>query len=618
MLITYCNSFVNWAQVRARLLLLLVVLLGGVACRGEQTETVVVTRIVVENGEQVVVTRLVQETITVPVTQTPEPGDPEPVVLDVAFSGVPVEVDPLTVVDDADITLVENLFVGLTRYNHATDTVDPQLATSWEISRDGRTWTFQLRDDIYWIRSSLQQQGLGEAEPEIIRPVVAGDVVTAAHRLCTENRSADVYIFFIIEGCERVHGQAEPTEADLNSIGVKALNDTTLEFSLTKPAGYFLTMTTMWLLRPVPGEIIAEFEEEFDTWSSIENVVTSGPFVPGAGTAGDVRTVLERNPFWPLPFEGNVDVVNVWWMEPDSAYEMWLAKDTDLSPLPADKREEIEADRNLQNRLQLITKQRVFYLSYNFDSPVFSDETVRRAFAAAIDREALIEEVYGGQGEPARHFSPPGVIGAPPADIVGTGFNPDLARIEMANSSFRDCRFIPEVRYLVGTSDLDLFQAETIRSMWAQILNCQEEQIVIDQVQFGALLADTRPDAGERRPDIWNLGWATYYPDAQNWLTDVLHCSDSENRQNRPCAGVDDVLRQAAVATDQETRWDLYRQAERIFFGDGGVEPITPLLVQGDFLLAHPWVTFPPAHFGGEQFDTYQLAADVKELEREQ
>jgi ABC-type oligopeptide transport system substrate-binding subunit len=614
------KRFVNWGKVRNRLWLLLAVMLVGVACRGEQQRTIVVTRIVTENGEPVIVTRLVQETITVPVTQTPAPGDPEPVVLDVALSGFPAELDPLSVVDDTDITLVENLFVGLTRYNHATDSVDPQLAISWEVSGGGRTWTFQLRDDVYWLRTGLQQEGqiLGETGPEIIRPVVAGDVVTAVHRLCAENRSADVFIFFIIAGCERVHGQAEPTEADLNAIGVKALNDTTLEFSLTKPAGYFLTMTTMWLLRPVPGDIIAEFEEEFATWSTIENVVTSGPFIPGLGTAGEVRTVLNRNPFWPMPFDGNVDIVNIWWMETDSAYEMWLAKNTDISPLPADKREEIETDRSRQNRLQLISKQRVFYLSFNFDSPVFSDETVRRAFGAAIDRELLIEDVFGGRGEPARHFSPPGTIGAPPADIVGTGFNPDLARIEMANSSFRDCRFIPEIRYLVGTSDLDLFQAETIRSSWTQILDCQEEQIVIDQVQFGTLLADTRQDAGNRRPDIWNLGWASYYPDAHNWLSDVLHCSDSENRQNRSCSGVDDVLRQAAIATDQDTRWDLYRQAERLFFGEGGIEPITPLLVQADFLLVHPWVIFTPAHFGGEQFDTYQVMADEKELERGQ
>jgi oligopeptide transport system substrate-binding protein len=328
--------------------------------------------------------------------------------------------------------------------------------------------------------------------------------------------------------------------------------------------------------------------------------------------------VLKRNPLWPIPFTGNVDQVNIWWLPEDEANELWLEKSLDITSVSAEMREGIESSAVLRNRLRLITNQRSFYLAFNFDSPVLSEESVRRAFSAAIDREALIEEVFAGLGQGQRHFSPPGVVGGPPADIVGMGYNPDLARIEMANTSYRDCRFMPEVRYLVGTNDLDLFLAETIRDMWVRELNCQEEQIIIEQVQFGTLLANTRSDAGEVRPDLWNLGWSSFYPDAHNWLFDVLHCRGGENRPDRPCSEVDDVLSRASYSQDISERWELYRNAENLFFGEGGIAPIAPLLVLGEEFLVQTWVNFAPAQFGGEQYDTYQVAAEEKELERQQ
>ena len=159
-----------------------------------------------------------------------------------------------------------------------------------------------------------------------------------------------------------------------------------------------------------------------------------------------------------------------------------------------------------------------------------------------------------------------------------------------------------------------MLQAELIREMWARELNCQEEQIEFEQVQFGTLLANTRADAGIARPDMWELGWASYYPDANNWFADLLHCSESENRQNRPCTAVDDQIRSAGVTIDQDERARLYREIENELFGAEGLMPIIPLYVRGEYLLVQNWLTFTPAYFGGEQFDTYVIDGITKSL----
>ncbi len=606
----------------ARLLPLAALFLLLLGCTQSERQDTVVRQVVMVQGEEVEVTRVVRRVLQVPVTVTPAAPQEEQAILDLAMSGSPSFLDPQRASSSSELNLVENLFVGLTRFNHASDSVEPELATEWEVSEDGLTWTFHLREDIFWVRSGLQETTSllrGDTDPEPYRPVVADDVVYAIERACDQRtQTPDVLVLFIIEGCEEVHSIIEPTEEDLASIGARAIDDETLEITLTRPASYLSTIASLWLMRPVPREVVSIFPPGDSSWAEPARVLASGRFILHPDTVQDTRTVLMRNPYWPDPFRGTVERVNIFWLNTEAAYEMWQAKEIDISPLPSNRRDEIMNNPRMSPRLHLISNQAVFYVAFNLDSGVFSDPLVRRAFAAAIDREVLIEEVYGGRGVPMRHFSPPGVVGAPPVGEVGIGFSPDWAVQTMIESHLRDCSFLPPIRYLVSSTDLALHHAETLRTMWSRTLGCPEDNIEIDQVQFGTLLANTRVDAGVARPDIWDLGWASYFPDAHNWLGDVLHCSESENRQNRPCSEVDTIIQRAATTDSLEERHALYREAETLLFGENGIYPVIPLFTQAQYRLIHPWLTFHPANYGGEQYDTYNLDAVTKRLERQQ
>jgi oligopeptide transport system substrate-binding protein len=585
-----------------------------VACQVKVDEPEVATRVIMQAGEEMVVTRAIRETLQVavsPVIEAPE----NPVELDISVVEAYESLDPQMTVEDNSIQIMENIFAGLTRHNLETDTIEPELATSWEISDDGLTWTFELRDDVFWIKPDERDTGFfGEESTGFrpLRPVTASDVVYGIQRACDPRvQTPNVFIMFIIEGCEKLYTLDEISEEDLENFGAQAIDDQTLEIKLSEPASHFLSMTSMWLLKPVPADLIQEMEED---WHQSENIWTSGPFAFGSSTSAGTRTVLQRNPYWPIEFKGNVDRVNILHMDDMEAYPLWEERNLDMIPMPTEEKETILNRHEL--KADLVSRQEVFYLAYNFQSPAFSVPEVRQAFGWAIDRERLINEVHGDQALPMRHLAPPGVIGAPPIDEVGTGYSPDRARLAMDNTVFGDCRLMPTIIYQVSSSDLALQQAELLREMWVEELGCNEEQIIIEQVQFGELLANTRPDAGENRPDLWDLGWVSYYPDQNNWLGDVLHCTDSENRQNRPCHQIDDLIREADDNIPVDKRWSLYRDIEREFFGENAIEPITPLFVRADYWLSHGWVTYTPAHFGGEQFDTYFVDAEVKMLER--
>lgn len=591
------------------------------ACQDSQeVPPIVVTEVFNIAGEELVVTRILEPTPTPTVIPTPASEGSSPVVLDISFvrESIP-NIDPQATNDPDGIDLIENLFVGLTRYNHATNQVDPALAREWEVSGNGRIWTFHLRDDIFWVQPSEQTVD-GFVISEGVRPVVASDMVFAIQRACArETDTPDAFVLFLIDGCEQVHQQANATPADLENIGVQALNDTTLQIRLNRPAAHFLTITSLWFMRPLPRELfeVEEGEEAVDTddWQTAVQegapLLTSGPFMP----LNPNFTTLQRNTLWPIPFQGNTQIVKINYVNTDDiALGLWEAKSLDV--IDATNADLTNAPNATLEQIQVVNQQTLLYLNFNFQSGVFREPTVRRAFSAAIDREALVEEVYGGDVVAMRHLIPPGVFGALPVDQVGLGYSPDLARIQMAASGFGSCRLMPDIRFMVSSSDLSLLQAELIIQMWVEELGCSENQFQIEQVQFGTLLANTRADAGAERPDVWELAWASYYPDAHNWMGDLIHCQGSENREGRPCSEVDALIQQAATTVDAAEREKIYRQIENMLFGDEGIFPLVPLYVRGELILVQNWLTFPPARFGGEQYDSYEIIVDRKELER--
>lgn len=606
-------------------LILLSVLLFLTACQPTEPEMVVVTEVVHLGDEQIVITRLVELQPTPTPTIPPPVSEPEPVSLDIAYEDALPDLDPQHITGKASLDLAESLFAGLTNFNHETQQVEPELAASWRISGDGRIWTFTLRDDIFWekpLDAGAESEQTGD--PQLVRPVDAHDVVYSFQRACSnENAVPDAFLLFIIEGCESLYMLIDPSESDVNQLAVSAIDDQTVQVTLIEPASDFLTLTSLPQFRPVPRELVEEYGDEWQDaageisngWQTPENILVNGPFLPSISSFTDSELVLYRNNSWPRPANGNVDRINIQFqLDEMDMYEAWQDRRLDLSQLPTAEREAfLEAS---PDKARLITNQTVFYIGFNFDSPVFQEVEIRRAFSAAVDRSRLIDSMLDGRALGLRHFTPPGVFGAPPANEVGAGYSPDFALQQMDQSSIRNCKLLPPVTMLVSSADLSLLQAELIRDMWISDLECDEQLIQVEQVEFGSLLANTSPAAPGARPDMWELAWPAYYPDAHNFLSDLLHCNDGENRQNRECAEADRLMRQARVATDPQERVDLYRLVEKDFFAEDGSFPLIPLYVRGDFVLVQSWLEFPAALSGGEQFDTYQVDQELKRLER--
>jgi oligopeptide transport system substrate-binding protein len=527
--------------------------------------------------------------------------------------------DPALAEDAVTIVYVENLFVQLVNVDLETTEIVPEVATSWENSEDGLTWTFHLRNDIPWVKYDGAGNVVQEADEEGHgRYVTAFDFEYAIKRACDPNLGS-YYSGVIapqIVGCAEVFGSedAENIPAELfDAIGVHAVDAETLEINLAFPASFFLSMAPMWTLSATPQWAI---EEHGGEWVEAANIVTAGRYVLESWEHGVSRSAL-RNPLMPADMagSGNIDRVEVS-VVPDvnTQYALWLNNEIENTAIPS---EELDAhlaefgDETIQ-----VADLAVFYISFRMTKPPFDDVHVRRAFSAAYDRETYINEVRQGQGLVMTHFAPPGIFGAPPIDEIGIGYDPDFARAEMEAAGYPNCEGFPQVTLLGYSGAATLAWIEFAQANWLEVLGCDPSLIQVEQQEFAALLETTdasTPD--EEAPHMWTLGWGPDYGDENNWVGDVLHC-EQLTRSKRECNEIDDLIVEAREESDPDRRIELYAQIEEMFFGPEGEVPFFPIFVRIAYQGNHSWYDYTPALFGGDQWYNYNIDADAQAAAR--
>jgi oligopeptide transport system substrate-binding protein len=560
-----------------------------------------------------------------PPTEEPDMGPPtepqmamvadDPVTLDgYDTSDIPT-LDPQLGEDVTSINFIENLFVQLVNVDLETTDLVPEAATSWEVSDDGLTYTFHLRNDIPWVKYNADtHEVVQEADGDgLARYVTAFDFEYGIKRSCDPNLGS-YYSGVIapqIAGCSEVLGYEDveniPQEM-VDAIGVEAVDAETLVINLAFPASFFMNLTSMWTMTATPQWAI---EEHGDQWIEAGNIVTSGRFVLESWEHGVSRSAL-RNPLMPadLAGSGNVERISTN-VVPDTntGYALWLNNEVESSGIPS---EELEAHlAEFGDETVQVADLAVFYIAFRLTKAPFDDVHVRRAFSAAFDRDTYINEVRQGQGLAMTHFAPPGIFGAPPIDEIGIGYDPDFARAEMEAAGYPGCEGFPTVTLLGYSGASTLAWIEFAQAGWSEVLGCDPSLIQVEQQSFADLLATTQLDDAEA-PNMWTLGWGPDYGDENNWVGDVLHC-DLTTRMRRTCNESDDLIVEAREESDPAKRIALYAQIEENFFGPEGEIPMFPIFVRIAFVARHTgWYSHTDALFGGQQWYNDTIDNDAK------
>ncbi|MCE7947734.1 MAG: peptide ABC transporter substrate-binding protein [Chloroflexi bacterium CFX4] len=536
---------------------------------------------------------------------------PEPITLYTASTGLIATLDPQVAQDTASIQIIENLFLGLTDFDPQTNTIRPELATSWESNDAGDVWTFTLRADVPWVRYNPTT-----GETVEVRKVIAQDFVYGIRRGC-DPRLGSYYSNIaasIIKGCAEVFNKEadQISTEDFEQIGVRALSDTQLEVTLQASLGFFLPASSMWIFRATPRETIEEFG---DQWTEPGNIVTNGAFLLQEWDK-PVSRVFVKNPLYVEvhdTYGGNLEristlVVN----DGGTIWSLYQSNQIDISDVPEAELAAIRQDEARRTELRQISDLAVFYFGFYYDKPPFDNVHVRRAFSAMLDRQTFVTEMLNGSGVPMAHFVPPGIFGAVPINEVGIGqpdspgFDPDFARAELAKAGYPNCEGFPTITLL--STPRRTQWGEYMQNVVNTVLGCPRETLVLEQAEFTVLLKTiSLSTPANERPHLYLINWLPDYPDSHNWLHDVLSCEID----SRPCSEeIDGRIAKAARESDPEVRRQLYREVEELLFGYEGEFPIMPLFLDIDIFAVKPWYTAffeTDGLFGGPHWESRRI-----------
>jgi ABC-type oligopeptide transport system substrate-binding subunit/class 3 adenylate cyclase len=473
---------------------------------------------------------------------------PPAATLRVATSFLPNDPDPKSAIAWPNIQLCMQLFDRLVEA-WPERTIVPSLADRWEISDDGLHYVFHLREGLVWSDGT---------------PLTAHDVEFGIKRvLSPESPGSSVAIYFVLEnGQDYYLGH----NRDADRIGVRALDDRTVEFRLVAPAPYFMSVMNRPDASPQPRHAI---EAHGEGWTEPELQVVSGPFRQAERSAD--RLLLLRQGRYAGSRPGNVDGVEFLRTTLREAMDPYDRGDFDMisvryTPQLAD----LVPPSPLEVKLGAAAW--TAYLAFDHSHPATSSLELRRALAHAIDRDALQRVTPSNLVVSTGGVVPPALQGHTP-DIV-LRFDPDLARQHLIRSGITG-----EIA-IAALEDFEPMVSEIIRS-WEAVLGLRVA------MRWWTWKEATQHSRFTHGP-IVIAGWLPGYPDPEYYLRLLLHSDSKTNEGGFSYPPFDELIERARQERSDRSRLGLFHQADRMAVADRVA--LIPLAYGRSMAFVKPWV----------------------------
>ena len=482
--------------------------------------------------------------------QRPRPWSDSPTAtLRMATSFVPDDADPKSAIAWPNIQLCMQLFDRLVEAWPGRAIV-PSLAERWEIADDGLRYVFHLRDGLRWSDGT---------------PLTAHDVEYGIKRvLDPQSPGSSVAIYFVLEnGQDYYLGH----NRDVDRIGVRALDDRTVEFRLVAPAPYFMSVMNRPDSGPQPRHAI---EQRGAAWTQPDSQVVSGPFRRSEPMVDGLSLV--RNQQYSGVCPGNVARVELIGSSVARGLDGYRRDELDMvtvryTPRLADRVDDPGAEASIGPAAW------TGYIAFDHSNPLTANVDVRRALAHAIDRAALARLMPANLVVANGGLVPPALQGHTPD--IAPQFDPERARECLARAA-------PAGELALACLD-----------EWATITG----QLVLDWERvLGVKVTVTTWSAAEaarlRRP--WELapmaiaGWLPGYPDPEYYLRLLLHSDSRTNEGGFADPAFDELIEQARRERSGRSRLALFHQADRLAVAERVA--LIPVVYGRSMAFVKPWV----------------------------
>lgn len=427
--------------------------------------------------------------------------------------------------------------------------VEPAVAESWE-NKDFTVWTFHLRKDAKWSNGD---------------PVTAGDFVYSWRRLADPQTASpyESYLQYaqITNIDDIISGKKKP-----DTLGVKAIDDHTLEVTLSSPVPYLVKLLAHPSMSPVPQKVVEKFGEK---WTQPANWVGNGAYKVKNWVINE-HLVLERNPlYWNnaktvinqvtyLPISSEVTDVN-----------RYRAGETDMTynNLPIELFQKLK--KEIPQEVHVDPYLCTYYYEINNQKAPFTDARVRTALKLGLDRDIIVNKVKAQGDLPAYGFTPPYIDGAKLTAPEWFTWSQDKRNEEgrklLAEAGYTKDKPLT-FSLLYNTSDLHKKLAIAVASIWKKNLGVD---VKLENQEWKTFL-DTRHQGNF---DVARAGWCADYNEPTSFLN-VLQSNSSNNSSHYKSPAYDKLITDALKTTSDDARSGAYQQAEQQLDKDSVIVPV--------------------------------------------
>ena len=458
--------------------------------------------------------------------------------------------------------------------------VQPGQAESYEVSDDGLTWTFHMRDGLKWSDGS---------------DLTAADFEYSFKRLASPDTAAPYAetVVGMIDGYQDAIGNPDEdgnttTDPDWDALNVRASEDgKTLTVQLSYPCSYFDKLASFVATSPVQQ---ATVEANGDAWcTEPDTYVCNGPYMITEWTPSE-RIVLSKNPYYVGGWDSSKivsDTITLLLLEDSSASyaaynsgEAQLVKDVPTDEIPSLTRAEDGGDFYLDEIMG------TYYISLNDQEEPFTDVRVRKALSLAIDRDYVANTIMQGIYTPATALVGPGIVdengyfmdnanGGEPYISDDYEANLEEAKSLLAEAGYPDGEGFPTITYSANDAGYHIPVAEYLQQAWGELGITMN----IDKVEWSSFIPMRR--AGDY--DISRNGWSMDYNDPSNML-ELFTTNNGNNDGKYANSEFDQVIEDSRVA-DKTTHFEKLHEAEDILMNDAACIPVA---YYNDFWLQSP------------------------------
>ena len=466
----------------------------------------------------------------------------------------PPSLDWHATTDNVSFDVVSNLMVGLTQYTPDVKCI-PSLAEKWDVEDGGTRYVFHINPAAKWSDG---------------KPVVASDFEYAWKRLLNPVTAAEYayFLFDIVNAQEYNSGKVK----DPSQVGIRSVDDRTLEVKLKHPAAYFIYLTAFSCAFPMRKDLIEKYG---DRWTEPGNMVSCGPFLLKSWQH-EYKMELEANPLY-VGGEPKLKHIRAF-MIPEQSTAFALYETDELDYIDNRSFSTADVDRYRQSpQYHNFPLLRNFYLAFNVLKKPFDDPRVRLAVAYAIDRDVFPKIMRRGE-KPLYTWIPPQLAGYSKDSAVS--LDREKAKKLLADAGYPNGKGMPDIDFLYPNREDIRTRVEAVQD---QLKTSLGVPVNLVSKEWKVYLTTVRNDP----PSIAMANWGADYPDPETFGN--LFTSDNGNNHTRwKNAAYDALITAAEAEQDPAKRAKLYEKSDTMLCKEQA--PITPLFASTQNLMIKPWV----------------------------